>query len=1094
DELTPSKASEDEDFGATVALSGTTLAVGAVGYSPNSDSYGVGAVYVYSDASGSWKQSAMLVIPHGIGNYQPLGRSVSISGDTIVASGTDTSTKLGAEFVYSDASGSWKQVQELTVSGQNLSSVAVSGTTIAASAAYETVDGNLDEGVVYVFTATDGTWSQSDTIDPENAAEGDALGTCGLALSGDNLAIGSPYSNGVAGEVWIFNDSSGDWEQTGDLAPSVMPADGGDFGCSMALSGTTFVGGAPKNSVNGTSLEGDALVYSDASGSWTPVATLDGKDAGSTSWDGSAVSVSGGTILISADDQTVSSNTDQGSAYVFGSCEEDSDLTDGSWQVGGCFDEPDATDYDASGTSYLDGMPIVPSTKSDVVDYSTGGKSGDSLDTSGATSLSLNTAKISGGKLPTVELTKLLPKNINLGKPVTISLPKAFNWPGPSISGSITFTANKDGSATGVATGKLPASLGGGTATITVTTQAGKGVTSIVATAVEGSAGNFFKVKALKLTYASNTWTIDAIGATATSPPPRLTGTLVYADNGTVASGVLQLTAGTLANLFRLDAIKLSYTAKTSTWTVDAIATSGDQKQTLNGTLTYASNGSLSTGSLTIHNVLVAGLILLKTFQVTYAAGKGWSASADLAQGDQAAQVSMSFTNDGQLVAGSLSASGVTLFQVFKLTLFQVSYEAAKDAWSLKIEISGGKSGSTTKAELSVVGGQVTGAAIHFTNISLLGKVTLKVLDLSYTTPHGDDVFSGHAELQLPGTLVSGVAGDFTFVNGSFSSGSITLSGNVPLYGGVYLTELRAKLALGPPEEIGGGASLSAGPETSAGRLLGFDGDFDYVFANPKNPAGVYTFTGTLSALKNTLGQAVLTVDQTGIDLKVTFGENGQGFKIGKIVTVNGTITGHLVPATSSFSARGTVEFVFSYKGHSINASGVLSASNRGLTACAPIASLSKKGDSGIAYEWGGTPVIKIGDCAPGNFGPMRAVAGSPASAAVKQLVSSRLSSDRRPAPRAVPVAAVVDRTASAAVKSAAEPARCARAAAPGSTTAGSATARYSRRGQFHPISGDQMSAAAARHSRRGQFHPISGAQMSASTAGRSRVSARRPT
>jgi hypothetical protein len=970
-ELTPKDGQAEEQFGASVALSGTTLVVGASGYSASSSIYGVGAIYVFSGASGSWRQTAEFLNTDGA-EYDEVGTTVGISGDTIVAGGTD-STDSG-DFVYSDTTGTWEFVTELTASGVGLSTVAISGTTIAAAAP----SAASGEGIVYIFSYAGGTWTQSGTVDPENAAAGDEIGICGIALSGDNLAVGSPYTNGAAGGVWILNGSADSWAQTADLTPDVTPADGGDFGCSMALSGTTFVGGVPKDTVGGNQVEGEALVYSDGSGSWTKAATLDGKDAEASSWDGGSVSASGGAILVGAPNQEVGSNDYQGAAYVFGSCEDDSDLPDGAWEVGGCFDEPDPTDYDASGTSYLDGMPVVPSTKSDLVDYSTGGKSGDSLDTSGATSLSLNTKTISGGKLPTIALTKLLPKNINLGKPVTISLPKGFSWPGPSISGSITFTAGKDGTATGVATGKLPASLGGGTATVTVTTKAGKGVTSIVATAVEGSAGNFFKVKAIKLSYENNTWTIDAIGATTGSPPPRLTGTLVYAADGTVASGVLQLTAGTLANLFRLDAIKLSYTAKTSTWTVDAIATSGDQKQTLNGTLTYAPNGTLATGSLTIHNVLVAGLVLLKTFQVTYAAGKGWSASADLSQGDQAAQVSMSFTNDGQLVAGSLSASGVTLFQVFKLTLFQVSYEAAKDAWSLKIEISGGKSGSTTSAQLSVVGGQVTGGALHFTNISILGKVTLKVLDLSYTTPGGHDVFSGHAQVQLPGTLVSDVSGDFTFTDGSFTSGSIALSGNVPLYGGVYLTQLRAKLALAPVEEIGGGASLSAGPETSGGRLLGFDGDFDYVFANPKNPDGVYTFTGSLSALKNTLGTAVLTVDQTGIDLKVTFGENGQGFKIGKLVTVNGIITGHLVPATSSFSARGAVSFVFTYKGHSVDASGELSASNRGMTACASIPALSKKGNSGIAYEWGGTPVIKIGDCAPGNFGPMSGPAAAP--------------------------------------------------------------------------------------------------------------------
>jgi hypothetical protein len=957
-ELTPTDGTTEEYFGHSVALSGSTLVIGATGYSTSSDEY-LGAVYVFSDASGSWQQTAMLVNPEGAA-YDELGTTIGISGDTIVAGGTNTTD--GGDIVFSDSTGTWKFLTDLTVSGVGLSSVAISGTTIAAAAPAA----DSGEGTVYVFSYTGGTWTESASVEPESVTAGQELGTCGLAISGDNLAVGSPYTNGVAGEVWIFSDASGSWEQTADLAPAVTPADGGDFGCSMALSGTTFIGGAPKDTVGGNNIEGETLVYSDSSGSWTRVATLDRKDAGANDFSGSSVSVSGGTLLVGASGKEIGSNTDEGAAYVFGSCAEDSDLPDGAWEVGGCFDEPDSTDYDASGTSYLDGMAVVPSSSADVVDYSTGGRTGDSLDTSGATSLALNTATISGGKLASLDLTKLLPKNINLAKPVKVTLPKGFNWPGPAISGSVTFTAGKDGTATGVATGNLPAALGGGTATVTLTTQAGKGVTSIVATAVEGAAGNFFKIKAIRLKYAKNTWTVNAIGDTATSPPPSLTGTLVYAANGTVAAGTLQLTAGSLASLFRLDAIKLTYTAATSTWTVDAIATSAGKQQTLNGTLVYGANGTLSTGSLTIHNVLVAGVLLIKTFAVSYKAGVGWGASAELAQGDQMAQVSMQFTNDGQLVAGSMSASGITLFQVFKLTQFKISYTAASDEWDMTLVVAGTKSGSTTSAELKVQGGEITGANLHFTNISLLGKVTLQSLDLDYTTAGGNAVLSGGASVLLPGTLVSGVSGTFTFTDGAFTAGSLKLTGNVPIYGGVYLTSIMAHISLSP-EDIGGGAGLSAGPETSGGRLLGFDGSIDYLFASTAHPDGVYTFTGALSALKTVLGTATITVDEHGTTLSVSLGENGQGLKIGKLITLNGSIDGNIAPGGNSFSAQGAVNFVLAYHGHSIAADGTVYAGNGGLVACAPINSLSSKGPSGVAYKWGGTPQIEIGTCGPSN-------------------------------------------------------------------------------------------------------------------------------
>ena len=63
------------------------------------------------------------------------------------------------------------------------------------------------------------------------------------------------------------------------------------------------------------------------------------------------------------------------------------------------------------------------------------------------------------------------------------------------------------------------------------------------------------------------------------------------------------------------------------------------------------------------------------------------------------------------------------------------------------------------------------------------------------------------------------------------------------------------------------------------------------------------------------------------------------------------------------------MHFEFEYHGHGIKADGTAAVLNRGLVACANVPSVSKKGEGGIAYEWSGvSPVLKIGDCAPGNF------------------------------------------------------------------------------------------------------------------------------
>jgi hypothetical protein len=296
-----------------------------------------------------------------------------------------------------------------------------------------------------------------------------------------------------------------------------------------------------------------------------------------------------------------------------------------------------------------------------------------------------------------------------------------------------------------------------------------------------------------------------------------------------------------------------------------------------------------------------------------------------------------------------------------------MTYDAAKDSWGLAIEVSGEPGSPTTKATLNVVKGEVTGASLSFTKISFLGRVTINKLDLSYDlTPAGNAVFTAAASFQLPGGAVSGVDVSFTFTNGLFTAGSLLLKGNVPLFGGIFLTALGAEIKLQPVEEIAGTVGLSEGPETPAGRIIGLDGKIDYQFASAAHPSGVYTFTGSMSALKVVLGTAAITADENGITITITLGDEGNGFKVGDLLSLNGSVSGSIT--VNSFSVTGKVHFAFEYHGHKIAADGTVGLSNVGLVACASLPSVSKKGQTGIAYKWGGTPVLKIGDCAPGSF------------------------------------------------------------------------------------------------------------------------------
>ena len=74
--LTASDGVSGDEFGYSVALSGTTALVGA--YYRNN---GTGAAYVFSDAGGTWTQQAELTASDGA-TGDGFGSSVALSGST----------------------------------------------------------------------------------------------------------------------------------------------------------------------------------------------------------------------------------------------------------------------------------------------------------------------------------------------------------------------------------------------------------------------------------------------------------------------------------------------------------------------------------------------------------------------------------------------------------------------------------------------------------------------------------------------------------------------------------------------------------------------------------------------------------------------------------------------------------------------------------------------------------------------------------------------------------------------------------------------------------------------------------------------------
>ena len=251
---------------------------------------------------------------------------------TIELSLTASSGEMREYRIVVDRSGT----QEAYVKSANSSAndhfggmVAIDGDTIVTGAPFEDSasreingdganDGASESGAAYVFVRREGTWSQQAYLKANDAARGDYFGTS-VAIAGDTILVGavrdnallSSNLNSAPGVVYVFTRSGDTWTQSDRLTgTSGETAD--LFGWMLAIENETIVIGAPRNGSHGA-----AYVFARNGGKWLEQQKLDGKNLATNAMFGSAVSVSGDTIVVGAQDDDVDGTDAAGSASVF---------------------------------------------------------------------------------------------------------------------------------------------------------------------------------------------------------------------------------------------------------------------------------------------------------------------------------------------------------------------------------------------------------------------------------------------------------------------------------------------------------------------------------------------------------------------------------------------------------------------------------------------------------------------------------------------------------------------------------------------------------------------------------------------------------
>ncbi len=359
--LLPIDGEEGDAFGRSVAISGDIAIIGAT----NDDDNGTnsGSAYIFRFNGSVWEEEAKLLASDGTGG-DGFGISVAISGTTAVIGALgddDNGTDSGSAYLFDTTTGQqlFKLLADDGATEDEFGySVAISGTT-AIVGAYRDDDNGTLSGSAYLFDTLTG--QQITKLLASDNHEFEKFGFS-VAISGSIAIIGALGGDGVSvqqGSAYIFRNDGSLWiEDTKLIASDGASYD--KFGCSVAISGSTAIVGARECYFQGEPWHsGTAYVYRNNGSTWVEEAKLFPSDGEIGDEFGFSVAIGGTSGIVGSwwDDDNGSSS---GSAYIFhglGDLDENGIIDicdidfDGPVEIASIGDPTDvvSTDFDGDG-------------------------------------------------------------------------------------------------------------------------------------------------------------------------------------------------------------------------------------------------------------------------------------------------------------------------------------------------------------------------------------------------------------------------------------------------------------------------------------------------------------------------------------------------------------------------------------------------------------------------------------------------------------------------------------------------------------------------------------------------------------------------
>ncbi|HVT17599.1 MAG TPA: FG-GAP repeat protein [Thermoanaerobaculia bacterium] len=271
-----------DQFGISVALHGSYLAVGAVGREQGQQQP-AGEVHVFALTGQTWSEKGEPIVGNAGAGVRQLGRAVALDDQQVAISATvrGADGESGVILVHPLSAPNDQEARVLPADPQpgerfGESLALAGGRLIAGAPGHLGSGGQPAAGAAYVFTPAPGSgWLQGARLLQAADQAADAQFGSAVAESGTTAVVGAagaPRAAGAnsglvgSGAVYVFTLGDGGWTQQQKLVPA-SAAPGDRFGHAVAIDGDLLIAGAPLHRASAPS-GGAAYVFHRTGGAW----------------------------------------------------------------------------------------------------------------------------------------------------------------------------------------------------------------------------------------------------------------------------------------------------------------------------------------------------------------------------------------------------------------------------------------------------------------------------------------------------------------------------------------------------------------------------------------------------------------------------------------------------------------------------------------------------------------------------------------------------------------------------------------------------------------------------------------------------------